>query len=284
MRVHPSHARLRRHGLPWLGDGSVTRDVRTVEGSLADVLEGVCATTSALRRRANRRGRPCAGSGRVVPHVQPPCAGADPARRQRPCRPGDRGRGAREAHEGFDARFSATAREYRYAIDTGPAADPFTARYVWHRPGELSIGRMRAAARHLVGEHDFTSFCRHPGTGQAHGPRPPAGLASRARATRDLRLPRQRVPPPDGPDGRRDARAGRRGQAGAARTSNHAGGSERSRAVAAGAGARAHARTSGLRRRVRGPAVAVKRASFDGVAFPQVALPIGRDARPISHV
>ena len=25
-------------------------------------------------------------------------------------------------------------------------------------------------------------------------------------------------------------------------------------------------------------------ANFDGLAFPQVALPIGRDARPISHV
>ena len=29
---------------------------------------------------------------------------------------------------------------------------------------------------------------------------------------------------------------------------------------------------------------AMKRANFDGVAFPQVALPIGRYARPISHV
>jgi tRNA pseudouridine38-40 synthase len=45
-------------------------------------------------------------------------------------------------------------------------ADPFTARYVWHRPSELSIVRMRAAARHLAGEHDFTSFCRHPGPGK----------------------------------------------------------------------------------------------------------------------
>lgn len=70
---------------------------------------------------------------------------------------------AREVREGFDARFSATAREYRYVIDTAPVADPFTARYVWHRPAELSVERMRAAARHLVGEHDFTSFCRHPG-------------------------------------------------------------------------------------------------------------------------
>ncbi|MGZ5298004.1 MAG: tRNA pseudouridine(38-40) synthase TruA, partial [Actinomycetota bacterium] len=73
---------------------------------------------------------------------------------------------AREAREGFDARFSATAREYHYVIDTAPVADPFTARYVWHRPMELSIGRMREAARHLVGEHDFVSFCRHPGEGK----------------------------------------------------------------------------------------------------------------------
>ncbi len=73
---------------------------------------------------------------------------------------------AREAREGFDARFSATAREYRYVIDTAPVADPFAARYVWHRPIELSIPRMRAAAGHLVGEHDFASFCRHPGRGK----------------------------------------------------------------------------------------------------------------------
>ena len=45
--------------------------------------------------------------------------------------------------------------------------DPFTARFVWHRPGELDVGAMRAAARQLVGEHDFTSFCRRPGTGRS---------------------------------------------------------------------------------------------------------------------
>ncbi|MEW6058981.1 MAG: tRNA pseudouridine(38-40) synthase TruA [Actinomycetota bacterium] len=69
---------------------------------------------------------------------------------------------ARRAPEGFDARRSATAREYRYLIDVGPVPDPFTARFVWHRPGEPSLVRMRAAARVLVGEHDFASFCRAP--------------------------------------------------------------------------------------------------------------------------
>jgi tRNA pseudouridine38-40 synthase len=70
---------------------------------------------------------------------------------------------AREAPDGFDARFSASSREYRYRIHEADLPDPFTARFVWHRPGRLPLGRMRAAARDLVGEHDFTSFCRHPG-------------------------------------------------------------------------------------------------------------------------
>jgi len=72
-----------------------------------------------------------------------------------------------DAPEGFDARFSATAREYRYVIATGDVADPFTARYVWHRPGPLHVASMRRAAATLLGEHDFASFCRNPGRGRS---------------------------------------------------------------------------------------------------------------------
>jgi tRNA pseudouridine38-40 synthase len=71
----------------------------------------------------------------------------------------------RRAPDGFNARFSATAREYRYRIDTGPWPDPFEARFIWHRPGELAVASMRAAARPLLGEHDFASFCRRPQSG-----------------------------------------------------------------------------------------------------------------------
>ncbi|MGH2629543.1 MAG: tRNA pseudouridine(38-40) synthase TruA [Actinomycetota bacterium] len=73
----------------------------------------------------------------------------------------------RQAPAGFHARFSASAREYRYRIDVGDVPDPFTARFVWHRPFAPDVRSMRAAARHLVGEHDFTSFCRHPGPGRS---------------------------------------------------------------------------------------------------------------------
>ena len=71
----------------------------------------------------------------------------------------------RRAADRFDARFSASAREYRYRIDTGDWPDPFDARFVWHRPGDLAISAMRQAARPLIGEHDFASFCRRPRSG-----------------------------------------------------------------------------------------------------------------------
>lgn len=67
---------------------------------------------------------------------------------------------ATRAADGFDARHSATGREYRYRVDTSPLPNPFTARYEWHRPGRFSSAEMRAAARLLQGEHDFSSFCR----------------------------------------------------------------------------------------------------------------------------
>jgi tRNA pseudouridine38-40 synthase len=67
------------------------------------------------------------------------------------------------APDGFDARFSARAREYVYRIHEAALPDPFTSRFVWHRPGHLPPGPMREAARLLLGEHDFASFCRHPG-------------------------------------------------------------------------------------------------------------------------
>jgi tRNA pseudouridine38-40 synthase len=74
---------------------------------------------------------------------------------------------AREAPDGFDARFSASSREYAYRIDEADLPDPFTARFVWHRPGRLPLTPMRVAARDLVGEHDFASLCRDPGDGRS---------------------------------------------------------------------------------------------------------------------
>ena len=64
------------------------------------------------------------------------------------------------AEPGFSARFSATARRYRYLIDTRPAPDPLTRGFVWHVGRNLDIEAMARASEDLVGEHDFSTFCR----------------------------------------------------------------------------------------------------------------------------
>ena len=64
------------------------------------------------------------------------------------------------APEGFDARFDATSRTYRYTVLNREVPDPFLAATAWHYPHFLDIDAMNAAAAFLVGEHDFSSFCR----------------------------------------------------------------------------------------------------------------------------
>lgn len=60
----------------------------------------------------------------------------------------------------FDARFSANQRTYRYRVLNRPWPDPFLHATTWHVPHNLDIDAMNAAGHHLVGEHDFSSFCR----------------------------------------------------------------------------------------------------------------------------
>jgi tRNA pseudouridine38-40 synthase len=142
------------------------RGQRTVEGVLSDALARVLGSAPSL----SVAGRTDAGVHARAQVASYP-AGSDPdvARLQRALNamlaPEVVVRAATVAGDGFDARFSASAREYRYRIDTGPWPDPFEARFVWHRPGRLSLGEMRAAARALVGEHDFAAFCRRPPDG-----------------------------------------------------------------------------------------------------------------------
>jgi tRNA pseudouridine38-40 synthase len=62
----------------------------------------------------------------------------------------------------FDARFSATWRRYRYHVWSAPAPNPLLADISWHVGRSLDLDAMQAAARGLLGEHDFTSFCRKP--------------------------------------------------------------------------------------------------------------------------
>lgn len=58
----------------------------------------------------------------------------------------------------FHARFSATGREYEYRIFNRRAPLVIEANQAWHVIPPLDIAKMQAAANHLIGRHDFTSF------------------------------------------------------------------------------------------------------------------------------
>jgi tRNA pseudouridine38-40 synthase len=72
----------------------------------------------------------------------------------------------RSAPTGFSARHDAVAREYRYLLVPGPVPPLAIAQRAWWTKGCLDLSAMRDGASHLIGEHDFRSFCV---TGSAEG-------------------------------------------------------------------------------------------------------------------
>lgn len=58
----------------------------------------------------------------------------------------------------FHPRFVPHEKCYEYRVDHGRVANPLTRLYAYNYTYPLDLERMRAAARELVGVHDFTSF------------------------------------------------------------------------------------------------------------------------------
>jgi tRNA pseudouridine38-40 synthase len=58
----------------------------------------------------------------------------------------------------FNARFGAVSKTYVYRIFTGSVQSPFSQRFALHMPFPLDRKAMRSAARHFVGQKDFSSF------------------------------------------------------------------------------------------------------------------------------
>lgn len=70
-------------------------------------------------------------------------------------------RAVEQVPEEFDARFSATARRYRYRIaDTAHRPDPLARHHVLWVREPLDDAAMHRAAQPLTGEHDFVAYCR----------------------------------------------------------------------------------------------------------------------------
>jgi tRNA pseudouridine38-40 synthase len=135
---------------------------RTVEQTLADALAKILRLEAAPTLTV--AGRTDAGvhaSGQVA-HVDLPAAVADVdlVRRLAGVLPDDVVVCAvTVAPDGFDARFSATGRRYRYRI-TDSTPDPLRRHDTLAWPKSLDDSRMHDAAQRLLGEHDWAAYCR----------------------------------------------------------------------------------------------------------------------------
>lgn len=65
---------------------------------------------------------------------------------------------AETAQDGFNARYAARSKSYRYHIICDDIIGPFDRRFAWHRPEPLDVAAMRRAAQCLRGRHDFSAF------------------------------------------------------------------------------------------------------------------------------
>lgn len=66
---------------------------------------------------------------------------------------------AEEAPDAFHARYSARWRRYRYRYLDRPSRPALQRGRCWHIRRRLDAEAMAAAAKALVGEHDWTTFC-----------------------------------------------------------------------------------------------------------------------------
>jgi len=134
-----------------------------LEGALARLAGEPIVTTVAGRTDAGVH-----AVGQVVSCDVPLEAFADPGRvRQaldRLCGPEVTVWAVKIVDAAFDARFSALQRRYVYRLCDAQAMPPLWRHDTWHAGAPpLDVEAMNQGALALMGEHDFSSFCRRAG-------------------------------------------------------------------------------------------------------------------------
>jgi tRNA pseudouridine38-40 synthase len=62
----------------------------------------------------------------------------------------------------FHARYTALWRSYRYTVLNTETPNPFMVDSAWHVIKPLKLRAMQLASDAVIGEHDFSAFCRKP--------------------------------------------------------------------------------------------------------------------------
>ncbi|RMH73170.1 MAG: tRNA pseudouridine(38-40) synthase TruA, partial [Actinomyces sp.] len=149
------------HGAPFHGFAA-NPGVVTVEGTLVGALTRVLGHEIDLSC-AGRTDKGVHARGQVV-SFDADASRLDPPRLaqalNRMLAPDIAVRSVAPAAPDFDARHSCVARSYRYRVLNTPVHDPLLADVVWHVARPLDLAAMRLACDPIIGEHDFSTFCR----------------------------------------------------------------------------------------------------------------------------
>ncbi|MFZ4809986.1 MAG: tRNA pseudouridine(38-40) synthase TruA [Ilumatobacteraceae bacterium] len=136
----------------------------TVMGVMREALERVCRVELALVG-AGRTDAGVHAWGQVVSTDLPAELDLENVRHRvnRMCGPQIVVRSADWADDpDFDARFSARFRHYRYDVLNQSTTVPSLAATTWHVAEPLELWAMQLACDPIIGEHDFSTFCRKP--------------------------------------------------------------------------------------------------------------------------
>jgi tRNA pseudouridine38-40 synthase len=68
------------------------------------------------------------------------------------------------ASDSFHSRFSAVSKTYIYKAYNSKISNPFLENSAYHFPYELDFEKMKKAAAHFIGRHDFSSFMASGGS------------------------------------------------------------------------------------------------------------------------
>lgn len=142
---------------------AVNNDVDTVAGRLTEAIS-VAARTEVKLTGAGRTDAGVHARGQVISLDLPEDVDLDRLRTSvnAMCAPDIAVREIAWADPAFDARFSARWRHYRYTVLNTETPDPFVVDVAWHVREPLAMPLMQLACDPLIGEQDFTSFCRRP--------------------------------------------------------------------------------------------------------------------------
>lgn len=139
-------------------------DRPSVQAALEDALGTVLRADPPRLTVAGRTDAGVHARGQVAHVDLPPAVAGDPLllRRLNGLLALDiRVRALSPAPPGFDARFSAVSRTYRYRVADRPeVVDPLRAHDVLVWPRQLDLTAMRVACAPMLGVHDFAAYCR----------------------------------------------------------------------------------------------------------------------------